>query len=234
MKFKITKAEFEKLDPSMQALYKAGDGDNYVMNVEGMPQAEDVTGLKNKVAELLTEKKKSDEEKVAADLAAKTAADELARKNGDVAALDKSWGEKLAAVEAKYQGEIASRDSSINAVMVDSKALELANKLGGENAALLLPHIKSRLACENVDGKYQTRVLDATGKPSSATLDELATEFTGNPMFKSAIITTQAAGTGGAGKPNQGTPAGGAGGGKENNGDDRTSRAAEIIANMPQ
>ena len=46
----------EDLDESVQELYTEQDG-NYILTVDGLPQPEDTTGLKNKLNELMTEAK---------------------------------------------------------------------------------------------------------------------------------------------------------------------------------
>ena len=48
----------EELDESVQALYTEQDG-AYVLAVDGIPQPEDTSGLKNKLNELMTEAKEA-------------------------------------------------------------------------------------------------------------------------------------------------------------------------------
>ena len=52
-KYKLSKSEFEKLEASEKENYVAS-GDDYVLDAEGV---EDVSGLKNKIAELLKDTK---------------------------------------------------------------------------------------------------------------------------------------------------------------------------------
>ncbi|UMZ15430.1 hypothetical protein I9018_10680 [Pseudomonas sp. MPFS] len=49
----------EGVDESVRAFYTEKEG-KYVIGIEGLPQPEDVTGLKSKVQELLDEKKAAD------------------------------------------------------------------------------------------------------------------------------------------------------------------------------
>jgi len=74
------------------------------------------------------------------------------------------------------------------------------------SANVLLPHIRSRLAVDYVDGNPITRVLGPDGKPSAATLDELKAEFVANEAFAPIIAGSKASG-GGAGGSNSGRAA---------------------------
>ncbi|EIY5055166.1 hypothetical protein ML056_003478 [Klebsiella variicola] len=223
LKYKIDKATYDALSDEQKAMY-AEAGDGYQMQIEGLP---DVTGLEAKVNELLGEKKSEAEKRRAAELAAQQAADEHARAAGDVTALENSWRQKLTDTEQRYQSQIEGLNGSLNTLLVDNVANTLAVKLAGEAAPVMLPHIKTRLAVEMQDGKPVTRVLDASGKPSALTVDELGAEFSGNKAFAGVIIGSKASGTGGAGDADK--PAGGASG---LGGNDLVSEAANIIKNM--
>lgn len=216
LKFKIDKAAFDALSDDQKAMYQEA-GEGYQLAIEGLP---DVSGLEAKVNELLVDKE-------AAEKAAREAAEEKARKEGDVAAIENSWKQKLADTEARYQSQIENLNGSLNTLLVDNVAQSLATKLAGEAAPVMLPHIKSRLSVEMKDGKPVTRVLDADGKPSALTVDELGAEFTGNKAFAGVIIGSKASGTGGAGDPSK--PVSGADG---LGGNDLVSEAANIIKNM--
>ncbi len=223
LKFKIDKAAFDALSDEQKAMY-AEAGDGYQLAIEGLP---DVTGLEAKVNELLGEKKTEAEKRRAAELAAQQAADEKARATGDVTALENSWRQKLTDQEQGYQSQIQALNGSLTTLLVDNVATTLAAKLAGEAAPVMLPHIKTRLAVEMQDGKPVTRVLDATGKPSALTVDELGAEFAGNKAFAGVIIGSKASGTRGAGEPDK--PAGGAGG---LGGNGLEAEAANIIKSL--
>ncbi|MEQ2018685.1 hypothetical protein ABLB90_19465 [Photorhabdus bodei] len=191
-KFKLTKEEFDVLDDSQKASYKEAGG-VYQLQIEGMPDIPDVSGLEKKVNELLSEKKAEQEKRRVAEEAAKKAAEEQARKNGDIEALEKSWSEKLSAREKELLSQIDEKDSSLRTLLVDNVAQSLATRLAGDSAAIIVPHIKARLTVE--DGK--TRVLDAESKPSAATLEDLEKEFRNNKLFAPIVIGSKATGTGG-------------------------------------
>lgn len=170
--------------------------------MEGLPQPknDDVSGLKKKVDELLAEKKASDHKRKEAEEAARKAAEEAARKAGDVGALEKSWQEKLATTQAEKDAEITRLNSSLTNVLVDNVATTIANELALQGSAnVLLPHVRSRLAVDYVDGVPMTRVLGPDGKPSAATIDELKSEFAANTAFAPIIAGSKASGSGASG-----------------------------------
>ncbi|WP_413730804.1 hypothetical protein [Sodalis sp. RH22] len=193
LKFKLTKEEFNALEDSAKAMY-AEAGEGYQLAIEGMP---DLTGLEKKNSELLAEKKAEQEKRRLAEEEARKAAEEQARKKGDLDTLEKSWAEKLSTREKELLAQIEERDGRLRTLLVDNVAQSLATRLAGDSAAVLTPHLKSRLVVE--DGK--TRILDAEGKPSASTLEDLEKEFRSNKLFAPIIIGSKASGTGGNGSP---------------------------------
>lgn len=188
------------LDASIAGLYEKA-GEKYRLSVDGLPKGEDVAGLKAKNEELIAERREAQKRAKAAEEAAQLAAEEAARKGGDVAALEKSWQDKLARREADLSDQIAKMSGAVTAMTVDAAASRLASELAVEGAApVLLPHIRARLAAEERDGQYITVVRDAAGKPSALTVDELKAELSSNPAFARVIAGSKANGgaTGGA------------------------------------
>lgn len=194
-KYLLTKEQFDALPDDQKAMY-GETSDGYQLKIEGMP---DVSGLKTKVDELLAEKKTEKEKREAAEAEARRAAEDQARKKGDVETLENSWRQKVADTETKYKGDIERLNQSIHRLLVTNEAQKLATELSGDAAAVVLPHISSRLTVEEQDGKHVTRILDADGKPSAATIDDLKKEFTNNKAFAGVIIGSKANGTGGSG-----------------------------------
>lgn len=195
MKFKISKAEWEKLSDEQKALY-AAKGDDYQMTIEGLP---DFDGMQTKLNTLLDETKQAKKDKADAEARAKAEAEEAARKNGNVEALEKSWGEKLAQAEAVSKAQLARYHEQVSKLMVTNEAQALSSKLFGKNAALLQHHVVGRLALEQGEnGEFKTRVLDKDGKVSALTLADLEKEFSGREDFKPLLVTTKATGPSGA------------------------------------
>lgn len=199
----------EGVDEAVKALYAEKDG-KFILSVSGLPQQEDVTGLKAKNEELLAEKKAADKARKEAEEKARLDAEEAARKAGDVEGLEKSWSEKFARREAELTAELETTNSSllgqIRDLTVGRTATELATALAVQgSAAVLLPHIERRLSVEQRDGKPTVVVLDKAGKLSATTLDELKAEIANDAAFAPLIAGSKASG-GGA----QGSKGGGA------------------------
>lgn len=204
----MLKYELENLDgveESVKSLYEEKDG-KYVLKIEGIPQPQQHSdeGLRKKVDELLAEKKAEQQKRKEAE---EQAALEHARKKGDIDALEKSWQEKLTKREAELLEQSKALESQVYQLTVGQTASTLANELAVSGcSSVLLPHITGRLQVETVDGQVKVRVLDAQGKPSAATIDDLKKEFRDNPAFKPLIAASHASG-GGA---NGANPGGGA------------------------
>lgn len=198
LKFKLDAAAHAALSPELQAMYEP-KGDGFTLKVDGLPQGEDVTGLKAKVEELLNEKKTEKTAREQAEAAKRQADEEAARKAGDVQALEASWKQKLETTEGTFKQQLDAANKQIYSLTVGQTATALASELAVQgSASVLLPHLERRLSVEIVDGSPQLRVLDAQGKPSAATIDDLRQEFVSNPAFAPLITGSKATG-GGAG-----------------------------------
>lgn len=203
MKYLIDKAAFDALDPSLQALYTP-QGDDYVLAVEGMPQAEDTSGLKAKNEELLAEVKANKAKAREAEEAAKRAAEEQARKTGDVEALERSWNEKHTQALGERDAQMAQLHAQVHALTVGATSAQLAGELAVQGSASVLKRIiEPRLSVETRDGKPTVVVLDANGRPSALTVDELRAEIMKDPALAPLIAGSRATG-GGAGGSNGG------------------------------
>ncbi|WP_447857311.1 hypothetical protein ACFZNT_20515 [Pseudomonas aeruginosa] len=231
MTLKFQLDSLEGVDESVAALYVEKDG-KFVPGIEGLPQQEDVSGLKAKIQELLDEKKAEADKRKAAEEQARLEREEALRKSGNVEELEKSWSEKYSRREAELtsalETERATLQGQIRDLTVGRTATEIATTLAVPGSAkALLPHIERRLSVEQRDGKPTVVVLDAAGKLSAATLDELKAEFTNDPAFAPLIAGSKASGggAGGAGK--------GGGAAKGNIGGTKEERLAAISSRFP-
>jgi hypothetical protein len=196
MALKFLIDSLDGLDESVKGLYKA-KGDKFELSIDGLPEPEDVSGLKAKVDQLLTEKKTASKKAAEAEEAARLAAEEAARKSGDVEALERSWKEKFEARENELTSQIEAMAGSVNKLMVDNVASSMAAELAVQGSAdILIPHIRQRLSAEERDGSFVTMVKGPDGKPSALTLDDLKTEFAKNAAFAPVIVASQATGSG--------------------------------------
>lgn len=235
MTLKFQLDSLDGVDESIQALYVEKDG-KFVLGIEGLPQPEDVSGLKSKVEELLGEKKLAEKKAREAEEAARLEREELARKSGNVEELEKSWSEKYTRREAELNGlleqERGSLGGQIRDLTVGRTATDIATTLAIPGSAkALLPHIERRLSVEQRDGKPTVVVLDQAGKLSATTLDELKAEFMNDPAFGPLIAGSKASGggAGGAGKGG-GAAKGKIGGTKE----ERQAAIASRFPDLPQ
>ena len=195
---KLRIKSLDDVDESLQSLYKA-DGDEFVLKVDGLP---DVSKLKSAKDHEVDERKRIKKEY--SELNAKYEAleaeveankDENSRGKGDTEALDKSWRAKVQKLEDTHAAKVKSLEGNLNSILVDNKALEIASEISVKGSeSVLMPHIKSRLAVEEIDGKFVTVVKDAEGKPSALTLDELKAEINSNTGFAPILAGSQASG----------------------------------------
>lgn len=142
--------------------------------------------------------------------AAKEELDQMRRgaiPKGDVEKLEGSWKEKLAKKEAELTGRVQKAESSLQRLLVDNVAIAIANKISTA-PDLILPHIKARLTTEDSTDGFVTRVLDATGKPSALTIEELQKDLSTDKRFAAIIIGSKASGGGanGGGDGRSGAP----------------------------
>ncbi|MHC8386772.1 hypothetical protein ACYZTM_01620 [Pseudomonas sp. MDT2-39-1] len=226
LKFQLD--SLDGVDEAVRALYTEKDG-KFVLGIEGLPQPEDVSGLKSKVQELLDEKKAADKARKDAEDQARLEREENARKSGNVEELERSWSEKYNRREAELNGTLEQERGTLSAqirdLTVGRTATDIASALAIPGSAkALLPHIERRLSVEQRDGKPVVVVLDQQGKLSAATLDELKAEFANDTAFAPLIAGSKASGGG----------AGGAGGGggaaKGNIGGTKEERQAAIAS----
>ncbi|WP_046489993.1 hypothetical protein [Pseudomonas veronii] len=221
----------EGVDDTVRALYTEKDG-KFVLGIEGLPQQEDVSGLKAKVDELLGEKKAAEKARKDAEEQARLEREEAARKSGNVEELEKSWSEKYNRREAELNGmleqERGTLSTQIRDLTVGRTATDIASALAVPGSAkALLPHIERRLSVEQRDGKPVVVVLDQQGKLSAATLDELKAEFANDTAFAPLIAGSKASGGGAAGA------GGGGGAAKGKIGGTKEERQAAIASRFP-
>lgn len=190
----LTSAEFDKLSDDMKKEYKKS-GDEYHLDLEG---DDDLGALKRakeheKLARIAAEKEAKETKQKLDDMVATNA-----RSSGDVAALDKSWQQKLDEAKQANELELKKRDDVIAATTVEAEATKLAAKIS-ISPTVMLPHIRSRLRTEIADGRAIVRVLDINGQPSALSLTDLEEEFKKNSDFKPLLIGSRASGAGGGG-----------------------------------
>lgn len=188
----------ESIDETLQGLYEQTDT-GYQLKVTGIPEPEkeDLSGLKNKVDELLREKKAASQKAREAAEEAEAARLEAAKKGNDTEALDKSWQEKFNAREVELKKELEELSGTLVKLTSGQTATKIAAEIAVQGSAdVLLPHLERRLRTEFRDGSPVTVVLDKDGKPSAMSVDELKAEFQNSAAFAPLIVGTKANGAG--------------------------------------
>ncbi|WQY99627.1 hypothetical protein [Acinetobacter phage pB23] len=194
MKFRVK--SLDEVDEKYRDLY-VKDGDTFVLKVEddpaeGMRTARDHEKTRRQEAEReLRELKQRQQEEQ----------DEHNRKNGKVDEIEAAWQTKFNKEVERLKGEIAARDQQLQTMLIDNVAVQLAGDLF-TSPNLALPHIKSRLGVESVDGKFVTRVKDATGAVTANTIDEFKSELAADASFAPILKKSNAGGGIGAPKQN--------------------------------
>lgn len=193
LKFEVDAESFETLDESAKGLYKQ-DGEKYVLTVEGLP---DVSGLKSKVDELLSEKKTAQKKAQEEIEEARRKAEESARQSGDYKSLFES-------LQSKYEEKDKSLSALQNQIgqekinsLAMKKALEVAE---GANAELFSEFLVKRLRYE--DGKV--KVTDQTGGLTVSSVDDLVKELEATGKYSALLKGNKSSGGGAAGSNSSG------------------------------
>lgn len=197
----------EELPESIQDLYEKTD-DGFELKITGMPEPDEsnLTGLKKKVEELLTESKAAKKKARAAVSEAEQARMEAAKQGNDTEALHKSWESKFTTRESELQERIGKLTKTIVGLTSGQAAAQIASEIAIQgSASVLLPHIELRLRTETrEDGSVETIVLDKNGQPSAMSIDELKKEFQNSASFAPLIVGTKANGAGRTGGKDSG------------------------------
>lgn len=206
----------DEVDESLRGFYKQ-NGDVFILQVDGK-DAEDVTALKNAKdheknlrvsAEGERDAAKSQVETLTAQVGTLTTERDAARaeKGQDVAALEASWSGKVDAEKAAHEKTKNELTSEVERLLVTNTSIAMAGEISTV-PELFQDVIAKRLKVEKgADGQYFTRVLDAAGSPSAATLDDLKKELLANEKYAAIIISGKGSG-GGAGGSGSGGGAG--------------------------
>lgn len=195
----------EGIDEKFHELYEQKGG-AYFLKVSGVVPESDIDGLKASRDALLAEKK--EQQRLAQDAEAKRieaerlAQEEIARKSGNLEAIENSWKEKLALRETELTSQLSQAQAKNYELTVGRQAQELAGELAKPNAQrLLAKEIKERLT---LDENGNIRVLDLQGKPSALTIDELKAQLRADPTYQDIIIINNSSGGGATGGGNGG------------------------------
>lgn len=192
LKRKITKAEFDKLAKELQAEYKA-DGDDYVLNVDGLDDPDELRRARDREKEDAKALKKQLKE-VTDKLAELEGSDD--RKKGDIDKIDNAWKAKMEKQEKEASERTARNQDFIRKNLIGATADRIAAEIS-TMPTIMARTIRDRLSV-NFDGDEPTLViLGSDGEPDKkATLDGLKKEFLTNKEFAPILIGSKASGGG--------------------------------------
>lgn len=199
LKYQLTAEEFAQLDEAKKALY-ALQGDVYICQIEGLPQQEDVTGLKRKNEELLAEKRASEERRRAAEEEARRKEEERLAAEGNYKQLFESSQAKTSEYEQRYTSLL----QQIEQGQIMQSAFKAASGIAGgaseqsiaANTEILAEFMSRRLKV----AEGQVRITDESGNLTVSTLADLQKEFETSPRYASLVRGSQAGGGGAAPK----------------------------------
>lgn len=212
LKRKILQEAFDELPETFQALYTK-KGEEYVLSLEDDNGDEETAAELERLRTKLNierehrknaekERDRLRQEEAEREKRRQKDEDDNARRKGDIDALDKSWQARFEAREAELKGEIEKLQSAMQRLLVDNVAQSIASRLtDADSQELLIPFITKRLKVEFEGDEPKTRVVDAEGKLSALTIQDLEKEIAGDKRFARVIIAGK--GSGGGGRGNQ-------------------------------
>lgn len=191
LKRKISKETYEKLSDEMKTIYSAS-GSDYVLDAEDAEELKNAKDReKQRAKELQTQ---IDELQSKLDEIEDSKQKEQAKKNGDIAALEKSWKEKA----DKEREPLVAENNKLRAAAVKSLVDGTAGIIAQEIAtvpSLMARAIKDRLTVDFEGDEPTLRVLGADGKPSALTIEDLKKEFVANKDYSAIIVGSKASGS---------------------------------------
>lgn len=212
MKINITKEEYDAMDESIQGLYIENGDEGFKLDLEDL---EDTGALKRAKEHEKDARKKAEAKAREFESSMKELQDQMeelqngaSRKKGDVDSLEKSYQKKMQDLEEKYREQVDGLTNTLKKNTVDATARQLASDLSGENAEIILPHIRNRLAFEYENGEAKVRVLDENGEVTADTVEDLKTSYFTNDKFSPIIVGSKASGGSAAGAKGGGGAAG--------------------------
>jgi hypothetical protein len=206
MKYILTKEEFEKLPEALQGEYTL-DGDNATLTLEGHEEAFVEKGKWQEA-----EKHRKNAESKALEVEKREAQllkDIEAAKGNEkkIAELRESHEAEVARIKEENEAQLKEIKAGQHKAMIDAEATKFANE-HFTVPSLVKDAVAKRLTVEEVEGQPVIRALEADGKASSKSLEQVQKEFLENKEFSSIIKASK--GKGGGATPPEGGKGGGA------------------------
>lgn len=205
LKYKVD--SLEGIEKGLHSFYEEKDG-AFILKVEGLDDGAELKRAKDHEKRARQQAEKERDELRASLQSIEEERDNLLKGSvpkSNLEALEGTYKAKLAKLEKEASDKVGSLQSHINTMLVDNVAQSLARELAIEGSdAVLMPHIKSRLGVQEIDGKFQTAIKDVDGNVSALTVDELKTEFRNNAAFAPLLVASKATGGGASQSKNGG------------------------------
>lgn len=193
LKYKITKDEFDALDPLIQAEYK-GDGAGYILDTD--VQNQDTTALVNAHQRVKDELKRLKDEQEERDRQTEQRIRDELRTSGNTTELERRLTAERETLRSTMQQDVDRRTQQLSRVLVQDRAANLARELSGAAWQVMLPHVQGRLVADLDSDTPACKVIAADGQPSTLSIEDLKKEFLNNPAFASIIVGVDSSGGG--------------------------------------
>jgi len=193
LKRKLTKAEFDKLDASIQELY-AADGDSFVLDLDGEADDSATAALQQQIdaqAKLLKTFEGLDPK------AAKEALKNLKKLETDKLAAEGKYDELLAAKEQEFNEQLTAATTARDTTLANLKREKVMNFLTQngvlpDRAKYALTDVDALLDLDETDGAFKLKAKNGTGADTELT--KIATD-----LQKSSAFLFAASGASGSG-----------------------------------
>lgn len=205
----LTKEEYGTIEEtsSQRELYKE-DGDNYVLDLDdNRPPSPLIDAKKHEQKrrqdaeiKLKDAQKQLDEIKKAQQTEAEKKELDKLRRQGDIKKLEASWATKNQTLESEWVEKYNSMQTALQTQILNNESRLMAERLAGDNANLLLPHIQNRLKIDIEEGIANIRVLDDDGQVSADNLQELEKKFLTDKSYSAIVVGSNGSGAGGTQK----------------------------------
>ena len=202
----LEKTAFDALHEELQKLYNLGEDQKYHLlleddDAEPLRRAKDHEVGLRKIAEQERDTARAEL------LSTKTKLTEAeAALSQDTTALRADHERAVAKLKTDYTNEKAALENTIKKIFVGDKARGIASEIAiDEGAAELLAEVlQRRLVVEMVNGEPVTRVLDAEGKASNMSPDDLKAEYLQSKKYAGILRASEASGGGASGGDQRG------------------------------
>lgn len=191
LKYKIDAEAFNTLNDDQKTLY-AQKGDEYVLNIEGVPDADEIDRLRNHADTLLAEKKAKDEQARQA-LADKLKAEqEAAIKSGDAERIQEALSKQL----ETERGEKERLKKQIDNDKLQRTVGRLSSKLTSDQHNQDILNVLLERQVTVSDGEFN--IVGLNGEKLDS-IEQLEQQVLSSGKFDSLITGTLSSGTGGNG-----------------------------------